>query len=238
MNIDNYELSWGAGLEKQLSLKDFQWSIKQLFKVWNRILPFLSFSPKQFRAEELHFVENSCHDNPTLDVTNDNQPEMREKKPTTNGLAAGGIGGGAESSRWKVIGWVFNSLDVSMSSTKVVWVHVSSSGVCESSSNGGGRGAGHASLMEEEETWRSLTDGWEVEPMRRMELGLSGRSHWRRHGFTLFESVLKSVAEVMSETWRSPDEAPECPFTQVLCVVLSLSLQFLYRLRWASDVLH
>ncbi|KAA8593601.1 hypothetical protein FQN60_009717 [Etheostoma spectabile] len=55
-----------------------------------------------FRAEELHFVENGCHDNPMLDVTNDNQPEMQEKKPSTNGLAAGGEGGGEEGSRWQV----------------------------------------------------------------------------------------------------------------------------------------
>ncbi|KAM8914794.1 uncharacterized protein podxl2 isoform 2-T2 [Spinachia spinachia] len=70
-----------------------------LYICWQRHLPGAKTT---FRAEELHFVENSCHDNPTLDVTNDNQPEMREKKPSTNGLAAGGEGGGAESSRWKV----------------------------------------------------------------------------------------------------------------------------------------
>lgn len=49
-------------------------------------------------------MENGYHDNPTLDVTNDSQPEMREKKPSTNGLAGGGEGGGEESSRWQVIG--------------------------------------------------------------------------------------------------------------------------------------
>ncbi|XP_037304290.2 podocalyxin-like protein 2 [Pungitius pungitius] len=70
-----------------------------LYICWQRHLPGTKTT---FRTEELHFVENSCHDNPTLDVTNDNQPEMREKKPTTNGLAAGGEGGGSESSRWKV----------------------------------------------------------------------------------------------------------------------------------------
>ena len=77
----------------------------------------------QFRNEELHFVENGCHDNPMLDVTNDNQSEMQEKKPSTNGLAGGGgtggggtggggtgggtgggRGSGEESSRWQVIG--------------------------------------------------------------------------------------------------------------------------------------
>lgn len=53
---------------------------------------------------------NGCHDNPTLDVTNDGQPEMQEKKPSTNGLAGAGGGGGGgdrggeESSRWQVIG--------------------------------------------------------------------------------------------------------------------------------------
>ncbi|XP_047204114.1 podocalyxin-like protein 2 isoform X2 [Girardinichthys multiradiatus] len=56
--------------------------------------------------EELHSVENGYHDNPTLDVTNDSQAEMREKKPSTNGLTGagggGGAGGGAEdSSRWQ-----------------------------------------------------------------------------------------------------------------------------------------
>ena len=65
----------------------------------------LNWSPTmQFRAEELHFVENGCHDNPMLDVTNDSQPEMQEKKPSTNGLAGGREGGGEESSRWQVIG--------------------------------------------------------------------------------------------------------------------------------------
>lgn len=54
------------------------------------------------RAEEIHFVENGCHDNPTLDVTNDGQPEMQQKKPSTNGLAGGGEGGGADGSRWQV----------------------------------------------------------------------------------------------------------------------------------------
>lgn len=58
----------------------------------------------QFRAEELHFVENGCHDNPTLDVAIDSQPEMQEKKPSSNGLAGGGEGGGEDSNRWQVIG--------------------------------------------------------------------------------------------------------------------------------------
>ena len=53
-------------------------------------------------------MENGYHDNPTLDVTNDGQPEMREKKPSTNGLTGGGVGGGVrggeDSSRWQVIG--------------------------------------------------------------------------------------------------------------------------------------
>ncbi|CAL8337667.1 unnamed protein product [Lota lota] len=54
------------------------------------------------RAEELHFVENGCHDNPTLDVTNDSQPEMQEKKSSTNGLAGSREGGEVDSSRWQV----------------------------------------------------------------------------------------------------------------------------------------
>lgn len=64
----------------------------------------LVYFSTQFRAEELHFVENGCHDNPTLDVTNDSQPEMQQKKPSANGLAGGGEGGGEDSSRWQVMG--------------------------------------------------------------------------------------------------------------------------------------
>ncbi|XP_029990961.1 podocalyxin-like protein 2 [Sphaeramia orbicularis] len=70
-----------------------------IYICWQRRLPATKTS---FRAEELHFVENGCHDNPTLDVTNDNQPEMREKKPSANGLTGGGDGGGQENSRWQV----------------------------------------------------------------------------------------------------------------------------------------
>ncbi|XP_032370612.1 podocalyxin-like protein 2 [Etheostoma spectabile] len=70
-----------------------------IYICWQRRLPATKTT---FRAEELHFVENGCHDNPMLDVTNDNQPEMQEKKPSTNGLAAGGEGGGEEGSRWQV----------------------------------------------------------------------------------------------------------------------------------------
>lgn len=73
--------------------------------VWN-LCEFLHCScfSAQFRAEELHFVENGCHDNPTLDVTNDSQPEMQQKKPSTNGLAAGGEGVREDGSRWQVMG--------------------------------------------------------------------------------------------------------------------------------------
>uniref|UniRef100_A0A8C5D237 Podocalyxin-like protein 2 n=1 Tax=Gouania willdenowi TaxID=441366 RepID=A0A8C5D237_GOUWI len=60
-----------------------------IYICWQRRLPA---TKTQFRAEELHFVENGCHDNPTLDVTNDGQAEMQEKKPSTNGLAGGGEG--------------------------------------------------------------------------------------------------------------------------------------------------
>ena len=49
-------------------------------------------------------MENGCHDNPMLDVTNDNQPEMQEKKPSTNGLTGGGERGKDDSSRWQVMG--------------------------------------------------------------------------------------------------------------------------------------
>ena len=48
-------------------------------------------------------MENGCHDNPTLDVMNDSQPEMQEKEPSTNGMAGGGAGGGEESNRWQVL---------------------------------------------------------------------------------------------------------------------------------------
>lgn len=47
--------------------------------------PFLLF---QSHGEELRFVENGCHDNPTLDVASDSQSEMQEKKPSVNGGAA------------------------------------------------------------------------------------------------------------------------------------------------------
>ncbi|XP_075430691.1 podocalyxin-like protein 2 isoform X2 [Ascaphus truei] len=40
----------------------------------------------------LHFVENGCHDNPTLDVTMDSQSEMQEK-PSLNGGASHGADG-------------------------------------------------------------------------------------------------------------------------------------------------
>ncbi|KAJ0068969.1 hypothetical protein NL108_015451 [Boleophthalmus pectinirostris] len=60
-----------------------------IYICWQRRLP----AKTTFRAEELHFVENACHDNPTLDVTNDNQSEMQEKKPSSNGLQQGSGGG-------------------------------------------------------------------------------------------------------------------------------------------------
>ncbi|CAJ1050873.1 podocalyxin-like protein 2 [Xyrichtys novacula] len=70
-----------------------------IYICWQRRLPA---TKTNFRAEELHFVENGCHDNPTLDVANDSQPEMQEKKPSANGLAGGGEGGGEDSKRWQV----------------------------------------------------------------------------------------------------------------------------------------
>lgn len=47
----------------------------------------------QPHGEELHFVENGCHDNPTLDITIDSTVEMQEKKPSVNGDARGRSGG-------------------------------------------------------------------------------------------------------------------------------------------------
>ncbi|XP_050930608.1 podocalyxin-like protein 2 isoform X2 [Lates calcarifer] len=75
-----------------------------IYICWQRRLPATKTT---FRAEELHFVENGCHDNPMLDVTNDSQPEMQEKKPSVNGLAGGGGGGEGgkgreDSNRWQV----------------------------------------------------------------------------------------------------------------------------------------
>ncbi|XP_041837550.1 podocalyxin-like protein 2, partial [Melanotaenia boesemani] len=70
-----------------------------IYICWQRQLPA---TKTMYRAEELHSVENGYHDNPTLDVTNDSQAEMREKKPSTNGLTGVGEGGGEDSSRWQV----------------------------------------------------------------------------------------------------------------------------------------
>ncbi|XP_024125475.1 podocalyxin-like protein 2 [Oryzias melastigma] len=70
-----------------------------IYICWQRRLPA---AKTVFRAEELHHVENGYHDNPTLDVTNDSEAEMQEKKPSTNGLAGGGDGGGEDSSHWQV----------------------------------------------------------------------------------------------------------------------------------------
>ncbi|XP_030277405.1 podocalyxin-like protein 2 [Sparus aurata] len=71
-----------------------------IYICWQRRLPATKTT---FRAEELHFVENGCHDNPMLDVANDSHPEMQEKKPSTNGLAGGGgDGGGEDGNRWQV----------------------------------------------------------------------------------------------------------------------------------------
>lgn len=45
-------------------------------------------TPPQSHGEELRFVENGCHDNPTLDVASDSQSEMQEKHPSLNGGGA------------------------------------------------------------------------------------------------------------------------------------------------------
>lgn len=44
--------------------------------------------PPQSHGEELRFVENGCHDNPTLDVASDSQSETQEKQPSLNGGGA------------------------------------------------------------------------------------------------------------------------------------------------------
>nr|DBA18511.1 TPA: hypothetical protein GDO54_016748 [Pyxicephalus adspersus] len=49
-----------------------------IYICWQRRLPKL-------KNMELHFVENGCHDNPTLDVVMDGQSEMQEKKASVNG---------------------------------------------------------------------------------------------------------------------------------------------------------
>ncbi|TRY74099.1 hypothetical protein DNTS_026658 [Danionella cerebrum] len=67
-----------------------------IYICWQRRLPKLK---NMSHGEELHFVENGCHDNPTLDVTSDSQSEMQEKKHSANGMAAGGEAG----SGWQVL---------------------------------------------------------------------------------------------------------------------------------------
>ncbi|XP_067854502.1 podocalyxin-like protein 2 [Heptranchias perlo] len=57
---------------------------------WQRRLPKLK---NMSHGEELHFVENGCHDNPTLDITLDSTSEMQEKKPSVNGDAIERSGG-------------------------------------------------------------------------------------------------------------------------------------------------
>ncbi|XP_051874437.1 podocalyxin-like protein 2 [Pristis pectinata] len=57
---------------------------------WQRRLPKLTHMS---HGEELHFVENGCHDNPTLDITIDSTVEMQEKKPSVNGDAMERSGG-------------------------------------------------------------------------------------------------------------------------------------------------
>ncbi|NWU94655.1 PDXL2 protein, partial [Upupa epops] len=53
-----------------------------IYNCWQRRLPKLK---NMSHGEELRFVENGCHDNPTLDVASDSQSEMQEKKPSVNG---------------------------------------------------------------------------------------------------------------------------------------------------------
>ncbi|NWR76685.1 PDXL2 protein, partial [Centropus unirufus] len=53
-----------------------------IYNCWQRRLPKMK---NMSHGEELRFVENGCHDNPTLDVASDSQSEMQEKKPRVNG---------------------------------------------------------------------------------------------------------------------------------------------------------
>ncbi|XP_038135634.1 podocalyxin-like protein 2 isoform X2 [Cyprinodon tularosa] len=69
-----------------------------IYICWQRRLPGVK---SMFPAEELHSVKNGYHDNPTLDVTNESQAEMQEKKPSTNGLTGAGGGGGEDSGHWQ-----------------------------------------------------------------------------------------------------------------------------------------
>lgn len=50
--------------------------------------PLAPLPGPQSHGEELRFVENGCHDNPTLDVASDSQSEMQEKQPSLNGGGA------------------------------------------------------------------------------------------------------------------------------------------------------
>ncbi|KFP91314.1 Podocalyxin-like 2, partial [Apaloderma vittatum] len=53
-----------------------------IYNCWQRRLPKMK---NMSHGEELRFVENGGHDNPTLDVASDSQSEMQEKKPSVNG---------------------------------------------------------------------------------------------------------------------------------------------------------
>ncbi|KAI1900000.1 hypothetical protein AGOR_G00067710 [Albula goreensis] len=67
-----------------------------IYICWQRRPPKMK---NMSRGEELHFVENGCHDNPTLDVTSDSQSEMLEKKHSANGVMAGDDSGNS----WQVL---------------------------------------------------------------------------------------------------------------------------------------
>ncbi|XP_063072728.1 podocalyxin-like protein 2 [Engraulis encrasicolus] len=67
-----------------------------IYICWQRRLPKMK---NMSRGEELHFVENGCHDNPTLDVTSDSQSELQEKKSSANGVPVGGGGSGG----WQIL---------------------------------------------------------------------------------------------------------------------------------------
>ncbi|XP_032067365.1 podocalyxin-like protein 2 [Thamnophis elegans] len=56
-----------------------------IYNCWQRRMPKMK---NMSHGEELRFVENGCHDNPTLDVASDSHSEMQEKKPSVNGGGA------------------------------------------------------------------------------------------------------------------------------------------------------
>ncbi|XP_068172479.1 uncharacterized protein podxl2 [Antennarius striatus] len=67
-----------------------------IYICWQRQLPA---TKTMFRAEELQFVENGCHDNPILDVANDSQPMLQQNNPS--GLIGERQGGQEGTNCWQ-----------------------------------------------------------------------------------------------------------------------------------------